>query len=136
VAREPIRLDDLYEAMKRDMEVLRPYRESRVELIKEVAGGNYGHKPSNAPDDERKKPVNLSSLFVRTMSAYLLGNEPQAMWKSEERRLWPICQTGERWMNKQVRKMHFTETANRVIMDAGGVAVCGRRRGEDEGVPH
>lgn len=100
-------------AMRASRQVLERFRVERYRAVMEYAGGHYsdgGHP--------KKVPVNLISAYTQIVGRQLISKNPKVMLSTFNRTAKPAVAAMETWANRQIEKMDFAGTMQRVVLDA------------------
>lgn len=108
-----VRLPDLWASIEKDLTVLSVFRQKRLEHLKEFAGSNYTDSGSELPN-----PLNLLSLFVKTMLPHLAGADPRMMVSTFDSSLRSFVKIMEDHGNKRLERMQFGDILRSSIVDA------------------
>ena len=88
-------------------------RESRAFAVKQMAGENYAEDGPQKP-----VPVNLLSLYCRTVAPSLIAKNPRVMLSTFERAAKPVVSAMNSWANDEIVRMNLGGIIQRVVYDA------------------
>lgn len=83
-------------------------------MVRDYAGPNWGEEVSG----DKKKPVNLLSLYVQIVGRSLVGKAPRALYSTFQKRIKPIMAVMQEWANKEIEAIKLGETLQRILLDA------------------
>lgn len=112
------RLKRLKTAMAASDDRLRPFREKRLKLVREMAGSQYGES-----HDGRPVPVNLIELAVEIYLSYLAANAPRVLITTDVPWLKPMARTRELAVNHLIEQIDLEQTIQDAVRDA--LICCG-----------
>lgn len=99
-------------AMRSGRTYLKPFREKRVNLVREYHGGNWG-EDSIYPADA----VNMLAMYVEIVGRSLIANSPRVMLSTFNRKGQPAVAVAQDWMNERIESLHLASVFKRIIVD-------------------
>jgi len=110
---EEIDIKQLTGAMEHARRKLQPYRERRLEAVREYVGYNY----SDSGSDDRM-PINFLELAINTYRRQIAAANPQVTVSTINPQLEDISARFELAMNKTLREIDFDRTLQLWVFDA------------------
>lgn len=118
-----IDFDRMKLAMRNDYERMGVIRRKRYDMICHYAGTGYADL-----DKKYEKPVNMTSLFIRTVSSYLSPIQPQVLMSTMKSKYRPAASQMGDYTNKKLTELKFGQVVSEAAVDAqlvmGIVKVC------------
>ncbi len=108
-----LNLSRLSAAFEADRENLKPFRENRVRIVKEICGRHYGDRGS-----EVELPINLLYKYVTTVARTLIPHEPRVKLTTPVREYVPVADGVQQYVNEEARRQHFGEEMGKLVVDA------------------
>lgn len=105
--------DRLFQAMRTCRRILKPYRDARLEAVKQYVGYHYSEGGS-----EQKVPVNLVAKYVQIIARSLVPNTPRVMLSTQKRESQPAVAAMQEWLNARLAATHFEKVIERWVVDA------------------
>ncbi len=103
----------LCESIARSRLALRPFRQNRVDMVRQYVGQHYSEEGTS-----ESVPVNLMAQFVEIYSRQLVPKAPRALLSTFNRGIKPTVEAMQIWANKEIEHMRLQETIQRVVTDA------------------
>lgn len=115
----------LHDAIADSREKLQPFREKRLEVLRQFVGKHYGE---NEKDIDRV-PLNMIELATQIYGRRLVARNPKATISTTRRELRASARLLELAVNHRIEEVKLHKTIRRAVMDAifGGLGVvkCG-----------
>lgn len=112
--------DRLTYAMQRSRWVLRYFRETRREMVRQYVGFHWSEEGAY-----KQVPVNLLALYVSIVGRGLIAKQPRVMLSTFDKSQKPAVNAMESWVNQQIGRMNLAGTLQRVVLDAlFSIGVC------------
>ena len=108
---------------------LRPFRQKRIDLIREFVGKDYGHSGS-----DRINPVNIIQQSVQAYAEALVANNPQYDITTNFTALRPYVNGFKLGLEEVVKQINLQATLEEMVVDAMfglGVVKVGLNRDAD-----
>ena len=103
----------LFQAMMTCRRILQPYREERMNAVRELAGAHYSEGGS-----EHRVPINLVYKYVQVMSRSLVPNCPRVMLSTRRKESQPQVSAMQEWVNQQLIRYGVDKKLERWVIDA------------------
>jgi hypothetical protein len=103
----------LWDAIAHSREKLRPFRENRLDTVRQYVGSHYGN--NSAVQDV---PVNYIELAVSVYMQQLVGAPPRAYTSTNDMNLVPVAYNLKAVLDMTLEKIQLEETLLRVVQDA------------------
>jgi hypothetical protein len=100
-------------AARTAMHVLRPYRETRREMVREFAGARWGDSAARKP-----VPLNLLALYEQIVGRALVSQNPRYLLSTFDRDKKPDAAKAMAWANDRVEEMDLADALRRCVVDA------------------
>jgi len=117
-------------AIEADRKELRPFRDKRMDMLKQYKGTNYGDSGAN----EQKVPVNLLEQAISIYARAIVSSNPGVIVSSPHRELKPSAAMLQLATNQMIGKMNLERNLREWAMDAMfgmGVMKVGLKRTRD-----
>lgn len=117
------KIDRLARAIEYSRRKMQPFREKRLEAIKQYVGGNYGEY---GPYD--RVPINLMEMALSIYKRQVAARSPQVTVTSQNPEAKPVAENFQLALNLLLKEINFEETLQRWVVDAMfamGVVKCG-----------
>ena len=111
-ASNPVDIPRLSDAVRSGRRVLERFRAERRELARRHAGTHWSDET-----DRRARPLNLISLYFRTVLPHLIAKNPRVDLSTFLKRSKPIASAMQAWANKELVRLRFAEVEQRVVVD-------------------
>lgn len=112
--------DRLLAAVGKARLTLQTPRLNRLDMVRAYVGSNYSGDGS-----EKRRPLNLLSLYARIVGRSLLAKNPRAMLSVFDKAQKPAVAAMQKWLNKAIVDMDLAVTLQRVVLDAlFSVGIC------------
>lgn len=113
----------LCRAFKAGRQALEPYRQQRLNAVREFAASSLPAETQPGPT-----PINLLGSYVRIVLRSLVSHEPRVMVNTFRKEFKPLASAMESWANKELERMGMADTLTRWALDAlfgvGIMKVC------------
>ncbi len=112
----------LYAAIDHSRKALLPFRNQRVDMLREFVGSHYGDKGQGASHEVL---VNLLNFTADVYTHGLAANNPRIRVTSQFTELMPFAYNWQQSLNNMIKEMRFRNTMQQIILDAffvGGIA--------------
>ncbi len=113
VKEKEVDLGRLCASMRDDRQALRYARESRREITRRLAGMHWSEEGTSYTN-----PVNLLDLYTSIVSRMLVPNNPRWLLQTWDRQNKAAVSAMQSWGNKEIVRMGFKETLERIVVDA------------------
>ena len=126
----PTHLSRLTRAREAAYKTLQPFREFRIEAMREMVGKHYGHDGAS-----QITPLNVIQLLVSSYSQHLISNNPAFAVSTKYPELVPSAKLFQVGLNEQAVEMNLRQTIEDVVTDAMfgfGVAKVGLTATSDD----
>ena len=126
----PTHLSRLTRAREAAYKTLQPFREFRIEAMREMVGKHYGHDGAS-----QITPLNVIQLLVSSYSQHLISNNPAFAVSTKYPDLVPYSKMFQVGLNEQAVEMNLRQTIEDVVTDAMfgfGVAKVGLTATSDD----
>lgn len=126
----PNHLSRLSRAREAAYKTLQPFREFRIEAMREMVGKHYGHDGAS-----QITPLNVIALMVQSYSQHLISNNPAFAVSTKYPELVPSAKMFQVGLNEQANEMNIRRTIEDVVVDAlfgFGVAKVGLTTTSDD----
>jgi len=108
-----IDLSRLTAAMRTSRMVLKRFREERTEAVRKYVGIHWSE--NGAAD---KQPINLIHNYVSVVGKSLIAKNPRVMLSVMKGEHKPVVSAMQDWCNKQIQKVEFANTEQRIVHDS------------------
>jgi len=131
------KMDRLSQAMEYSRRKMQPFREGRMNALRQYVGSNYSE--SGAED---KTPINLLEQAINIYRRMVAANRPQVIVRTKNMSLKAEASDFETMVNHTLEEIGFEETLQRWVLDAMfgmGIVKTGLspgKRGEIDGFTH
>jgi hypothetical protein len=131
------KMDRLSQAMEYSRRKMQPFREGRMNALRQYVGSNYSE--SGAED---KTPINLLEQAINIYRRMVAANRPQVLIRTKNMSLKAEASDFETMVNHTLEEIGFEETLQRWVLDAMfgmGIVKTGLspgKRGEIDGFTH
>jgi hypothetical protein len=131
------KMDRLSQAMEYSRRKMQPFREGRMNALRQYVGSNYSD--SGAED---KTPINLLEQAINIYRRMVAANRPQVIVRTKNMSLKAEASDFETMINHTLEEIGFEETLQRWVLDAMfgmGIVKTGLspgKRGEIDGFTH
>ena len=134
--RRPQHLKKLADAAKASYKQLEPFRQKRLDALRQFVGHHYGNSPA-----EEKVPLNFLGQAVRTYVRKLVGRRPRVRASTRFRELEPFAGELKDAINETIEEIKLVSTLEEIVTNAlfgVGIAKIGITSTADnvEGVLH
>lgn len=103
----------LFQAMTTCRRILLPYREERMNAVRQLAGAHYSEGGTDL-----KVPINLIYKYVQVMSRSLIPNCPRCMLSTRHKDQQPSVSGMQEWINQQLIEGRVDKKLGRWVVDA------------------
>lgn len=103
----------LWRAIAYSRRKLRLFRTTRVELVKQYVGHNYG--------EQEALYKTYTNLMLQTADIYTLmlaANRPQVLVNAKKKEYWPFAQNFQVAVNNFIAQIHLERTLRQAVLDA------------------
>lgn len=112
-SRYGVDVNRLSAAWRHSREVLRPFREFRSHIIRQLVGARYSEDGA-----ERDVPVNLLLQASTILGRLLIPNQPRGLFQVDDPKLWPTVEAIETYVNDEIERQQIDDEMGMVVMDA------------------
>ncbi|MCP4902976.1 MAG: hypothetical protein GY906_38930, partial [bacterium] len=106
-------LDRLQTAVFDSRRQLEPFRQNRIDAIREMIGQNYSDEGT-----ADRVPVNFIEMAVNTYARQLVANNPKVLITTKHRTLKPEAHLREVVVNNLIKEMHLAEVLYEGVIEA------------------
>lgn len=110
----PVKIDKLCDAIEAGRRTLQKAREEHLSAVSQYAGEHWGNNPLGSTGI----PLNMLSLYVKTIKRNLVSKAPRVMMSTEVKKERPAVNALQTWINKKLIDMEFAVTMDAVVTDA------------------
>lgn len=115
-----IDIEVLKQVRDRDRRELMVFRENRRDVIDQYVGSRWSENGS-----KKDVPVNMIGLYCQIVTYHLVAQDPRCMIGTASPDLKWVVEAMESWINKQLPKMKFGRTLQKLALDALiSVGIC------------
>ena len=107
------KIDRLARSIEYSRRKMQPFREKRLEAIKQYVGGNYGEY---GPYD--RVPINLMEMALSIYKRQVAARAPQVTVTSQNPKAKPVAENFQIALNLLLKEINFEETLQRWVIDA------------------